>query len=219
MLSKRLLAIAKTVKENEVVYDVGTDHGLLPCFLVKEGICNKTYASDIREKPLKKAKDNIAKYHLEGKVIPVLSDGVDVSYDDVTTLIFAGMGFYTVRGCLDRLDLSKYQKIIVQVNTDVRKLREYISNNEYMITDEITVHDDFFYQIVVFNAEKGRVLNETELEYGPLNLKKMSEDFIDYLKYEKEKYLKINQPKYEEKIKEIDFLLSYTINKECEDTL
>ena len=211
ILSKRLHAIAKLINENEVVYDVGTDHGLLPCFLVVNGL-SKAYASDIKEKPLNKAKENIQRFHLEDKVIPVLYDGVDTNKSDVTTLVFAGMGFYTVKQCLDKLDLSKYSKIIIQINNNVKKLREYISNNEYLITDEVIVKDDFYYEIVVFNTNKGRKLSDIELEFGPINIEKGDDTFIEYLRYEKDKLRQINQAKYDLKINLIDSLL-LTYNK------
>ena len=77
MLSRRLSKVAEFIDHNKVVYDVGSDHALLPCFLVMSGISPKAYAVDNKEGPINKAKENIKRFNLEGKVIPVLSNGID----------------------------------------------------------------------------------------------------------------------------------------------
>ncbi|MBR3227423.1 MAG: tRNA (adenine(22)-N(1))-methyltransferase TrmK, partial [Erysipelotrichaceae bacterium] len=59
MLSERLLTISKLIDRDKVVFDVGSDHALLPCFLVREGICPKAYAADNKEGPLNRAKETI----------------------------------------------------------------------------------------------------------------------------------------------------------------
>ena len=211
MLSKRLKEVSKFIDENKVVYDVGSDHGLLPCFLVLEKGVSKAYASDNKEGPLNKAKANIKKYHLEGKVIPVLCDGIDKIGKDVDIITICGMGFYTVKHILDNKDLKPYEKIIVQVNKNVKDLRKWIDDNDYSILDEEVVHDDFYYEIVVFNASKSKKLSKLEIEYGPINLKKRTKTFIEYLKDQRKKLNKINvstnMPLYCEKIAQLDAII------------
>lgn len=212
MISKRLSQIANCIDENKVVYDVGSDHGLLPCFLVLNSISPKAYASDNKEGPLNKAVENIKKYNLEGKVIPVLCDGIDTSKKDVDIVTICGMGFYTVKHILDNKDLSKYDKLIVQVNKDTNKLRKWISDNHFTIVDEKIIHDDFYYEIVIFNSKFSRELNSMEIEYGPINLVKKDKVFIDYLKYKQNKLKKINvsanKLSYAKKIAELDAIIN-----------
>ena len=52
-LSKRLKRIAEHVDKCESVADIGTDHGYIPIYLVKEGRCKKAIASDINKGPRK----------------------------------------------------------------------------------------------------------------------------------------------------------------------
>lgn len=59
MLSKRLKTVADLVTPCEKVADVGTDHGYVPIYLVKENICQFAYAMDVNEGPLNIAKSNI----------------------------------------------------------------------------------------------------------------------------------------------------------------
>ena len=57
-LSKRLNWIIEKLNKVEVIMDVGTDHGYIPIYLVKNNIAKKVIASDINKEPLKKAKIN-----------------------------------------------------------------------------------------------------------------------------------------------------------------
>lgn len=212
MLSKRLLEITKFVEKNKVVYDVGSDHGLLPCFLILNDICNKVYAGDNKIGPLNKAKDNIQKYNLVGKVIPVLANGIDGINNDVDILILAGMGFYTVKDILNGKDLNKYSKIIVQVNKDVDKLRAWINDNNYSIIQESVVYDDFYYEIVCFNASKTSKLSPKEIKYGPINLINKTDTFKKYLAYKRTKiaknYVLSNKPEYKKELEELDAIIN-----------
>ena len=40
-LSKRLKAVADMVTKGNIVADIGTDHGYVPIYLVKNNICKK----------------------------------------------------------------------------------------------------------------------------------------------------------------------------------
>ena len=211
MISDRLLKVAELIEKNKVVYDVGSDHALLPCFLVMNNISNKVYAVDNKEGPLNKAITNIKKYNLEGKVIPILSNGIDDIKDDVNIITITGMGFYTVKDILDNKDLSRYEKIIVQINKDLDKLRSWISDNHYTILDERIVLDDFFYEIIVFNAAPSSSLTDLEIKYGPINLKRKDKNFINLLKYKISKLETINsalnKPEYEKIIQEMSDII------------
>ena len=194
MLSKRLLIIASLINKDDVIYDVGTDHGLLPCFLMENNLCKKAYAIDNKEGPINKCKENINKYHLEGKVIPKLSNGIDDIEKDVTTVIIAGMGFYTLKEILDNKDLSN-KRFIVQINKNIYEFRKYLSDNNYKIINEEVVFDDFFYVIIEFTSEKGDKLSFEELHFGPILIKKKTDEYIDYLQFERN-VLKNNNMKY-----------------------
>ncbi len=193
MISKRLLQIADLVEENKAVFDVGSDHALLPCFLVEKGICPKAYAGEIAEGPLNSGKQNIIRHGLEGKVIPVLSDGLDNAPDDVDIVIIAGMGFHTIRHILDHCNVEKYRYFLVQPNTDVELFREYISSHGYTIEDERIVHDGFYYQIIRFCADPHEPYTDLEIKYGPILLKRRDKVFLDYLEWHMDHLKRINK--------------------------
>ncbi|MBR4934551.1 MAG: tRNA (adenine(22)-N(1))-methyltransferase TrmK, partial [Anaerotignum sp.] len=47
-ISKRLELVAGLVT-NEVIADIGTDHGYVPIYLYKQGKIKKAYACDVRK--------------------------------------------------------------------------------------------------------------------------------------------------------------------------
>ncbi len=187
-ISKRLLKIIDFIEKDEVVFDVGSDHALLPSFLVYHNICFKTYAADNKEGPLLKAKETIDKYNLHDKVIPVLSDGLENIKDDVDVIVIAGMGQYTAQKILENKDLTKYKKIIVQVNRDMNLMRKFISDNNYTILNEAVVYEDYYYEILVFNTDYHQNYSDLEIKYGPFNLKNKNQVFLEYLKFNINKY-------------------------------
>lgn len=211
MISARLLQIAMLIEKNKVVFDVGSDHALLPCFLVENKISQKVYAGEIAKGPLENATENIRKRGLEGKVIPVFSDGLAKAADDVDIVVIAGMGYHTIRHILESCDVSRYQYFLVQSNTDVEELRRYLSEKGYTIEDERVVYDGFYYQIIRFCADLHDPYSEIEIKYGPVLLKRRDEVFIAYLIDLHERLKKINESakksEIDEKIREIDNLL------------
>lgn len=211
MLSKRLFEIAEMIDKNKVVFDVGSDHALLPCFLVLNDICDKAYAGEIAEGPLNKSKETIHKYGLEDKVIPVFSDGLAHAGDDVDVVVIAGMGYHTIRHVLESCDVSRYQYFIVQSNSDVDLLRQYISEHNYTIEDERIVFDGFYYQIIRFSADLHEPYSDLEIKYGPVLLERRSETFIEYLKQYQQRLKDINEKAHKEEylktIKEIEEIL------------
>ncbi len=211
MISARLLQIAMMIEKNKTVFDVGSDHALLPCFLIENGISQKVYAGEIAQGPLDHVKETVEKRHLEGKVIPVFSDGLSKAADDVDIVVIAGMGYHTIRHILESCDVSRYQYFLVQSNTDVDLLRQYLSEHMYTIEDERVVWDGFYYQIIRFSADLHDPYDDLEVRYGPILLKRRDEVFLAYLKDQRDKYAEINKQakkiEYDEKIKEIERIL------------
>lgn len=216
MLSNRLLEIAKLVDKNKVVYDIGSDHGLLPCFLVLNDICPKAYAVDNKVGPLNRTKEAIERYKLEGRVVPILSDGLNDVGADAQIITIAGMGYFTLMDIFEGKDLSKYEKLIIQINKDVDKLRRYISDHNYTILDERIVKEDKFYQIIVFNTNYHDAYSEMEINYGPILLKEKSLCFKEYLEEllikNKLIYERCSNEKALKKVNEIESLLDIIIN-------
>lgn len=183
MISKRLETIASMVPSGRVVFDVGSDHALLPCYLVENGISTKVYAGDNKKGPLESALKNISVHGFNDKIIPVLSDGLNEAREDVEVVIIAGMGYHTAIDIIEKSDVDKYDRFIVQINKNADLLREYISRHNYTIIDEKLVFDGFYYEIIAFNTDYHKSYTSDEISYGPILLKEKSQTFVDYISY------------------------------------
>lgn len=151
MLNARLQACAAFVRPGAQVCDVGTDHALLPVYLVEQGIAERVIASDIGEGPLQAAVRTIAKHHLNERIRTILSDGLqNVPPDGLTDVIIAGMGGETIihilEDCPWRLNAVN---LILQPMTKAHLLREWLYLHGFGILEETCVRDDRFLYAVM----------------------------------------------------------------------
>ncbi len=181
-LSDRLAAIADYVVKGESVADIGTDHGLLPIFLLQQNISPKVILTDIRKGPLEKAKANFQAYAPEIQADIRLGGGLDpLEKSEVDTVIIAGMGGLMMTGILsaDQEKTRSYKKFILQPRNGRDKLRIWLYRNGYNISDERLVREgNYICEILVVDtsfrekpakddhfAEK---LSNLEFEISPL---------------------------------------------------
>ena len=95
ILNKRLQTFSAFIENKDIVLDIGCDHGLLGIYLTLNKKV-KVISSDINEKPLLKAQENIKKYNLEDKIETRLGDGLSVMSMDINTIVISGMGTETI---------------------------------------------------------------------------------------------------------------------------
>lgn len=210
MLSKRLSAIAQLVNNNSVVADIGSDHGLLPCFLLKEKIAKKAYAIDNKKGPLQASIENIKYYDLENKVEAVLADGLDDLENDVNSIVIAGMGFISIKNILESnvSKLNQLSQIIIQSNTETNLLRKWVMDNKYLICDEVIVKENYKdYFIIEFNPQKSKNYKINEYLVSEILLNKNDLLYIKYLSDRLEKLKIISKFRDEKNINiEIDII-------------
>ena len=101
-LPPRLEAIAEWVPNGAKLADVGTDHALLPLWLLKKGRILSAVATDINEQPLKRAERNAEKAE-EDRIRFVLCDGLAaVDPAEADTVVIAGLGGENIAEILRR---------------------------------------------------------------------------------------------------------------------
>lgn len=191
MMNQRILAIAKMLEKGTCMADIGTDHAKLPIYLVKNGIFEKAYACDIADGPLNIAKEAIALDQLEDKIPCILSNGFENVPNDIDACVFAGIGYYTARDVLDAaIDrLDSIEQIIVQVNNDSDKLREYISEHQWTIVDEVLIKDRKHYYVAIkLSTKKHAPYTKKEQIIGPILMEKGGDLFEEYAKFKANKY-------------------------------
>ncbi len=183
MKNIRIETIADMVKQGMVVADIGTDHAFLPILLIQNHISPKVYACDVAKGPLESAKANIAKAGFSNQITTILSDGLKNVPQDVEICVIAGMGYYTavqiLTAAIDRL--PHFQQIIVEVNRNTDKMRQWISDHHYTITDEMAVHEKGYdYIIISFTTQTHEPYTETENIAGTKHLHAHKEAFSIY---------------------------------------
>lgn len=151
-LSARLQVCADMVRRGSVAVDVGTDHGRLPIYLLKNGICPRAIAADLREKPLNSARQNAAAYGLGDEISFYLSDGLSsIPRGDWRTVICAGMGGETICTILEAardIWTPEYQ-FILQPQSAPYELRQFLSKNGFTIWREVLARDGKFVYTVM----------------------------------------------------------------------
>lgn len=170
-LSKRLKRIAKHVDKCESIADIGTDHGYIPIYLVKEGVCESAIASDINKGPIEKAKINVAFEGVSDKVKCLLGPGLKpLKVGEVNGVILAGMGGNLTRDILlaDMDKVKKYDFLILQPAQNPEVLREFLYKNDYEILNEDLIEDEGrFYELfkVKYNKDSEKLIFEDKLDY------------------------------------------------------
>lgn len=175
-LTKRLAAIASYVPVGSVAADIGTDHAHLPVFLVKEGICARVVATDIKQGPFISARRRIAEAKLAGKIDLRLGNGLGVlEPGEIEVLVLSGMGGNTIREILAAApDVTKtVSRLILQPMADPGDLRAWLAANGWKISDERLVEDGGkIYIIIMAVPGQEETRDPFLLELGPRLLEK-----------------------------------------------
>lgn len=183
-LSNRLKEVSTLVKKNARVVDVGSDHAYLPIYLLEQGIVDFAIASEVAKGPLSHSKGNILTHNLEHKIETRLGDGLASinATDDIDTAVIAGMGGILITEILQRFKLTKdfeIKNLILQPNIGEPLVRQWLSDNNYLIKDEkILEEDGHIYEII--SAEKSNETSSyTREDYllGPVLIQKHNNIF------------------------------------------
>jgi Predicted SAM-dependent methyltransferase len=192
-LSKRLLSVVKMIvnlKEVKIVADVGSDHGFLPTYLIKNGLCKKAYATEIAQGPLTACIQTIQQFDLEDIITPLLGNGLEPllkinNHYDVITI--CGMGGNLIADILNKqIKELSFSYLILQPNTNEDYLRNYLFNNGFEIVDEIIVFDaKHRYEIIMAKFGEQIILDQEQDElFGPILRRDKNQIFLN--KWQKE---------------------------------
>ena len=176
MNNKRIEAISQLIDNDESVIDIGCDHGFLAKMLRTKGNNKLIICSDNKIGPLNNARNNLIGYD---NINFELTDGVDNIDTVCDVCVLAGMGHNTVISIIENNEsyFRNCKKIIIQVNSVVAQMRQYLSNHKFQIIDECMVYDYKYYQIMVVKSGQQQ-LNELQIEFGPVLLEKKGEIFL-----------------------------------------
>ncbi len=202
-LSERLRTVAGMVTRGNRVCDVGCDHGFVPIYLVQQGISPGVLAMDLREGPLRAAREHVLAYGLEERIETRLSDGLhNYKAGEADTLICAGMGGGLMMRILEaeREKTDSFRELVLQPQSEIERFRRFLRERGGVILDEEMVEEDGkFYQVIRAAGKKplsakldcGDELCKLEDRYGPVLLRKKTPVFLSFLEHEKVVYEEI----------------------------
>lgn len=173
-MSKRL-DLLTTLVDNNVVCDIGSDHGLLPLNLLNDNKVDKVILCDINISPLLAGYQTIKENGYLKKATFILGDGLNLKLSDKKIdIVIAGMGAMEIISILENLK-QPYHNLILQPNNNVIKLRRYLVENNYKVTIDDVIKDNKYYNYLVVN-ENGSIYTDKEIYLG----RGKSQDFFDY---------------------------------------
>ena len=134
--------MAKKIERGSIAADVGTDHGYIPVWLIKNGICPRVIASDIRSGPLQTAVKTAKNAGVDDVIDFRLCSGLDkYACDEFDTAVIAGMGGETIINILEAAPWTREKKLIIQPQSKLPELRLWLFENGYKIADAELVYD------------------------------------------------------------------------------
>lgn len=150
-LTQRLLAVARLVRENSSLADIGCDHGFLPVHLVLNGRIKSAVAADINEGPLASCRSLVNEYALDEKIKCVLSDGLkNIPENEADDIAICGMGGELIADILSKCEWTKSadKHYIFNPMTHPEILRKYLCENGFEIGADMIVKEGRHYYSV-----------------------------------------------------------------------
>jgi len=152
-LSERLSNVARFIPQGKKVADIGSDHALLPSYLIIEQISPFAIAGEINDGPFQAAKKQISNLQLEDYVSVRKGDGLEVIHDhEVDIITIAGMGGGLIVDILDRGQdkLKQIERLVLQPNVGAERVRKWLDFHQWNIIDEEMIEEDEkIYEIIV----------------------------------------------------------------------
>lgn len=184
-LSKRLQLVASFVSKGKIMADIGTDHGYVPIYLVRNQMVPYAYACDVNKGPLERANAHIAEAGLGGQIETRLGSGLSVlKPGEAEAIVIAGMGGPLMQRLLEESSevTASVTELILSPHSEVDGVRRYLHKTGFCIVREAMIYDEGKFYIV-FKAVPGEDKVYTELEYrfGKLLIEAGEPVFLEYL--------------------------------------
>ena len=210
-LSKRLEAIASFVPHSGGIIDVGCNHAHICIYYALKDNERKIIGTDCNNLSLLEARREIKKRNLESKIQLIVTNGLEnITIAENDTIIISGLGTRTIKSILKNDVLKNINHIIIQSNNYLYELRKYMSENNFIISDELVVKD-YNKTYIVINFKRSTIkvkYTEYDLKFGPFSKKNniyMNEQ-LKILEQRLSKVSKYDSSKTNLTLKDIDYI-------------
>jgi Predicted SAM-dependent methyltransferase len=153
-LSRRLQAIADLAPPGARVADIGSDHALLPAWLVSSGKSPCAIAGEVRDGPLKASAARVEADGLADLVAVRKGDGLAVvAPGEVDCVVIAGMGGALIASILEAGEaagkLEGVRTLVLQPNVGEDIVRRWLlEKGWYLASERIVEEDGRWYEIL-----------------------------------------------------------------------
>ncbi|NLP17571.1 MAG: SAM-dependent methyltransferase [Firmicutes bacterium] len=170
-ISPRLEQLALLVPNGSIIADIGTDHAILPIYLVEKGFVPRAIAGEINEKPYRLAWQRVQEKGMEAFIQVRKGNGLQILRPgEVNVAIIAGMGGRNIIDILgDYPDVTdSISRFILQPMSESGMLRLLLSRHYFNIVDEALVKDKgHMYEVIVAGHGLEPDSGETLISLGP----------------------------------------------------
>jgi tRNA (adenine22-N1)-methyltransferase len=146
-LSKRLQLIADYVTPGSRVADIGSDHAMLPVYLLQSGKSPSAIAGELNRGPFEAAKKQGADAGLSARLTVRQGDGLNVlQIGEADTVTIAGMGGSLMSEILEAghgmSKLEGVKELVLQPNVGEEIVREWLLEHNWYLTAETILEED-----------------------------------------------------------------------------
>lgn len=189
-IPERIIRIAGFIPKGTIAADIGTDHALLPVFLIQNGICPKVIASDLYPGPLETAKANVLLFGLNALIEIRQGDGLQpLKPGEADVIVIAGMGGVKIKDILAASPdvLKSARRLVFQPQSAAGCLRRWLLENNWSLVDEdLVLEGGRFYVIIVaeprpFDSSDAGSEDDQLLEIGPRLVEKRHPLLVPFL--------------------------------------
>lgn len=184
MLDERLSLAASLYQPCQLGADIGTDHGLLPCYLLKQGICQRMIFADVSPKALHHAEQQVQRLGVEKQAQLVCADGLDALVQPCGCVSIMGMGGETLASILVKgADKLQGAVLVLSAHTDLHLVRQAVQDIGYhFVREELCCAAGRFY--LIWRAEPGHApMTEEDIRFGTLLRKPLTEPLQAYFRW------------------------------------
>jgi len=194
-LPARLQAVADYIPPGKTVADIGTDHALLPVYLVAWGVAPRVIAVEKAPGPLEAARQAVAGSDL-GELIDIRAgDGLaPVAPGEAEVLVLAGMGGRNITAILGAAPevLETVETLVLQPQEPVAPARRWLVENGFRISAENLILDaGRLYPVIQAVRGRSEPLDDLLLEVGPVLVARKHPFLGRYLALIRARYEKI----------------------------
>lgn len=190
MIDNRLLKVSEYIN-GDTLLDVGSDHAYLAIYAVQNDLVKNAICGEVVNGPYENSLKNVRLNMLDDKIDVRLGSGLLVlENEQVDSITICGMGGPLIADIIEEgfSKLINKPRFILSANTFAEPIRRVLVNRDYHVVDETIVKDEkkeLYYETIVMDYGKEEY-SEEEFYFGPINLEKRSEMFLERLNGEAE---------------------------------